>query len=64
MVTRHVYPSGMKVWHIHVNNSSRAFANPQGVKQRLILLIRGWRPFNHLWWSKSGKKLPSLNTKQ
>ena len=47
----------MKVWHIHVNHRSRAFANPKGLRQCFILFLRGWRQFNLHWWSKPSKNL-------
>lgn len=46
----------MEVWHIRTKYG-RAFANPKGIRQRIVLLFRGWTPFNEHWWSKPCKKL-------
>lgn len=55
----------LRAWHIHVNNCSRAFANPNGICQKLELLKRGWKPFEPMgypgslfssyWWSKPSR---------
>ncbi len=47
----------MKVWHLRIKQNARAFADPKGIIQCSILFIKGWRPFNHLWWSKPSNNL-------
>ena len=47
----------MKIWHIYINNRSRAFANPNSIREYFILFIRGWKPFNNKWWSKPSNNL-------
>jgi len=44
-----------KPWHIRiVGIGARAFVRPDGVLDSIVLLLRGWRPFNlGNWWSKS-----------
>ncbi len=61
----------MNIWHIsgnynyhstssHTKLYSRAFANPNNIFIKIHLLLRGWRPFNHLWWSKPSKQLKEV----
>ena len=40
-----------EVWHVR-GDFSRAFVKPQGLCHRIYLWLRGYRPFNHIWWSK------------
>lgn len=50
----------LKVWHIHVNKYSRAFAKPRNILECIAFLIKGWRPFNAYWWSKPSKTLKDI----
>lgn len=54
----------MHIWHMSGNHKlglySRAFAKPVGFYQRVILFIRGWKPFNEYWWSKPSKQLKEV----
>lgn len=47
----------MKIIRVHTHKKARAFALPTGIRQKVALLLRGWRPANlHYvsipWWSK------------
>ena len=42
------------VWTVRYD-FSRAFANPTTLRMKVILYLRGWRPYNAYWWSKRGR---------
>lgn len=47
----------MKIIRVHTPQKSRAFALPICIRQKVALLLRGWRPaylpyVSRPWWSK------------
>jgi hypothetical protein len=52
----------MKIIRVHTHKKSRAFALPVGIRQKVALLLRGWRPaylpyVSVPWWSRPYKPL-------
>lgn len=50
----------MDVWHIRAMGHSRAFVNPVFVWEKVILLFRGYYPFNDYLYSKPSEALRKL----
>jgi hypothetical protein len=48
------------MFHIRIGEYARAYHKPNGIIGRLVMLNRGWRPFNHIWWAKPSKNQASL----
>ena len=52
----------MKIIRVHCMNSVQAFVLPKGLRQKIALWQRGWRPANLMyvaipWWTKPSRVL-------
>lgn len=48
----------MKVFHIYRSGYARGFTRPDGLFEKAVLWLRGWRPhvFGTLWQIPNGKQ--------